>query len=525
MLRCGDEAQGSEAAPVVGLTSGPASPTSDSNPGHVVGRPLVVARGRLVPGEPCCLRLEDGRVVACVPLGPGERPPRDGSVLGDDGVLLLPAFADPHLHLFACAADRVGLELGDAPPPTIPALLERLREVARGLPPGAWLRASGYDEAWLAEGRHPTRAELDDAVPAHPLRLRHATRHATLLNGAGWMRVEQEIGRPAADLAPRDGRGFPVGPVFALEPEITRVVGPVDPAALARGLRAVGGALARCGVVHVDEVTASNDAARVARLAGAVADGDLPQRVRAFVADADEAEAARRAAGELVSIAGVKLLARSTDEVHAHDFRDRLGRARRAGLPVAVHAIEPDVVVAVLDALASAPPRAGADRAPDRLEHASLCPPEVVQRIASAGVAVVTQPAFVARRGDKYRREVEEPLHDWLYPLRDLRAAGVTVAAGSDAPVVPFDPRLGLDGAVRRTTRDGAVLGARQALTDADALELFTAAPAALRGERPASAFASGAVADLVLAEAESWREGWRGLRIRHALRAGRVIA
>lgn len=525
MLRCGDEAQGSEAAPVVGLTSAPASPTSHPTPDRVVGRPLIVDRGRLVPGPPRCLRIDRGRVVSTVPLVAGEPLPRDGSVLGDDSVLLLPAFADPHLHLVACAADRAGLELADAPPPTIPALLDRLREFARALPPGAWLRVSGYDEAWLAEGRHPTRAELDDAVPAHPLRIRHATRHATLLNGAGWQRVEQAIGRLSADLAPRDASGLPLGPAFALEPEITRVVGPVDEAALARGLRAVGGALARCGVVHVDEVTASNDAARVARLAGAVAAGDLPQRVRAFVADADEAEAARRVAGELVAIAGVKLLARSTDEVHARDFRDRLHRARRVGLPVAVHAVEPDVVVAVLDALVSAPARAGTDRVPDRLEHASLCPPEVVRRIASAGVAVVTQPAFVAWRGDKYRREVEEPLQDWLYPLRDLRAAGVTVAAGSDAPVVPFDPRLGLDGAVRRTTRDGAVLGARQALAAAEALELFTTAPAGLRGERPAGVLATGAVADLVLAEAASWRDGWRGLRIRHALRAGRVIA
>jgi predicted amidohydrolase YtcJ len=502
VLRCGDEAQGSEAAPVVGLS-----------PAYVVGRPVVADGERLAPAAPCRLRLEAGRIAACAPLDAGA-PPRDGIVLGDEHALLLPAFADPHVHLVACAADRAGLDLADAPPLTIPRLLDRLRRAVRGLPPGTWLRVSGYDEAWLTERRHPTRAELDRALPEHPLRMRHATRHATLLNSAGRARVEHALGLPPAQ-----------GPVFGLEPEITRVVGPVEPDALARGLRAVGAALARFGVVHLDEVTASNDAARIARLASAVAAGDLPQRLRAFVGDPEETEPARRAADDRVTIAGVKLLARSTDEVRTAAFTDRLHRSRRLGLSVAVHAVEPDVVVAVLDAFADAPPRAGTCDVPDRIEHASLCPPEVVRRIALAGVAVVSQPAFVAWRGDKYRREVEGPLQDWLYPLRDLRAAGVLVAAGSDAPVVPLDPRVGLDGAVRRTTRAGDVVGARQALDEVQALDLFTSAPARLRGDRGPRGLLPGAAADLLVVEPESWHERWRGLRVRQTLAAGRVIA
>jgi predicted amidohydrolase YtcJ len=477
-----------------------------------------------VPAEPCRLRLDGGRIVARTALA-RDPPSRDAVILGDADALLLPAFADPHLHLVACAADRAGVDLTDDPPATIAQLLDRLRASASILPAGTWLRASGYDEAWLAERRHPTRAELDAALPGHPLRLRHATRHATLLNALGWSRLEQTLGMPSPDRAPRAADGAPLGRVFGLEPEITRVVGPIEPAALAHGLRAVGSALAQLGVVHLDEVTASNDAARVRRLAEAVAAGDLPQRVRAFVGDADEAEPARRAAEGRVEIAGVKLLARSTDEVHGRDFVDRLRRARRRGLPVAVHAVEPDVIVAVLDALAAAPPRAGANDVSDRLEHASLCPPEVVRRIARAGFAVVTQPAFVAWRGDKYRREVEAPLHEWLYPLRDLLAAGVLVAAGSDAPVVPLDPRLALDGAMRRTTRDGDVIGAVQALDEPSALDLITAAPARLRGADARCGLVAGATADVLVLDADSWPGRWRELRIRHTVAAGRVIA
>ena len=509
MLRHRDEAQGSEAAAVVRLT-----------PSLLIGRPLRAdAAGRLRPAEPVCVQLDAGRVAAVTPLRVARRsgPGCDGLSLGDPEALLLPAFADPHIHLLACAADRAGLDLSADHPPNVETLLARLAAASMALPAGAWLRASGYDEAWLEKRRHPTRAELDAAVPDRPLRLRHATRHASLLNAQASTRVERACGR-------LDPARAPGALVYGLEPEITRVVGPLAPGELAASLRAVGRELARHGVVHVDEVTASNDAARVARLAAAVAAGDLPQQVRVFLGDPDELEPARRAAGQCVLIAGVKLLARSTDEVHAAAFGDTLARARRRGLPVAVHAVEPDVVDAVLDALAAAPPRSSATAVPDRIEHCSLCPPELVRRVAAAGVAVVTQPAFLALRGDKYRREVEPPLWPWLYPLRALRSSGVTVAGSSDAPVVSCDPRLGLDAAVRRTTLAADVLAPAERLDDASALDLFTVAAARLRGERVAG-LVPGAAADLLIAGHDATRAGWCGLVVRHTIAAGRVIA
>jgi len=516
VLRRRDEAEGSEASAVVGLS-----------PSAVVGRPLRAdPSGRLLPGDPVLLRIGAGRIVDVTPLAARDAVwDEPGGTLGDDQAVLLPAFADAHIHLMACAAGRAGVDLALEHPPTLATLLAHLAASAEAVSGAVWLRASGYDEAWLAERRHPLRMELDAAVARRPLRLRHATRHASLLNSLAFARVEQALGRLGEEHAPRDAAGTPLGIVYGLEPEITQVVGPLAEATLRAALRCVGNELARLGVVHLDEVTASNDAGRVARLATAVADGDLPQQLRVFVGDPDEAEPARRAAGGRVEIAGVKLLARSTEEVCAPGFLDTLVRARRRGLPVAVHAVEADVIAGVLAALEAAPPRHGGDvRVPDRLEHCSLCPPELVRRVAEAGVAVVTQPAFLAVRGAKYRAEVEPPLWPWLYPLRALRAAGVLVAGGSDAPVVPFDPRLGLDGATRRRAGDEMPLAPEEALDDAAALELFSVSAARLRGARVAG-LTAGAAADVLLAEPGSLRRGWRSLQVRRVLSAGRVIA
>jgi len=518
VLRRRDEAEGSEAPAVVRLSTS-----------CVIGRPLRAdATGRLVTADPVALRIAGGRIVAVGPLASHRAPSAADAVLGDDEALLLPAFADPHLHLVACAADRAGLDVSQPRPGTIAALLGRLTAAACALPAGSWLRASGHDEAWLAERGHPDRAELDRAVPRHPLRLRHATRHASLLNALAFARVEQALGTLDRERAPRDPHAVPLGIVYGLEPEITKVVGPLEAPVLRQALSDVGAELAAHGVVHLDEVTASNDAARVALLAAAVDDGALPQQIRVYLGDADEVAAARRAARGRLVVAGVKLLARSVDEAHAPAFRARLAGARRCGLPVAVHAVDADVAAVVLDALRDAPPRAdGAGGSPDRLEHCSLCPPELARRIAAAGVAVVTQPAFLAIRGVKYSHEVEPPLWPWLYPLRALRAAGVLVVGSSDAPVVPFDPRLGLDGASRRRGSDGVVLAPGEILDDGAALDLFTRAAARLRGASGPSGIDLGAPADLLVAEPGFLDSSadWRALRVRHTLSAGRAIA
>jgi hypothetical protein len=504
----------------------------------VIGR-LLVGRPDGSLGLTAAARLDcaDGRIVR-IRSGSGRAAREAGSsgsdppTVGNPESVLLPGLSDSHLHLIACAADRATLDLARDRPRSIDDLLERIAAAATTLAAGEWLRASGYDEAWLAERRHPTRAELDRVVSRNPLRVRHATRHGSLLNSKAWAIVARQSGMPD-----RSGDSM----MHGREPELTRLVGPADASALAAGFDALGRELLASGVVSVEDLGAANDRDRIATLAAAV-DAGFPQRVRAYVRDADELESAVRASRGRVEVVGVKLLARSTDEAGRATFRDAVVRARRRGLPLAVHAVEPDVVASVLDVLERAPARAAARPAgesvagaissyrqvstpvPDRIEHASLCPPELVKRIARAGLAVVTQPGFLVERGDKYRREVEEPLWGWLYPLRALRAAGVLVVGSSDAPVARPDARLGLAGATLRRTGTGTVLAPDERLSDRAALELFTSAAAALRGEEGRSGvLAEGARADIVVAGRHPADGGWAELPMRAAI-AGGVI-
>jgi predicted amidohydrolase YtcJ len=59
-------------------------------------------------------------------------------------------------------------------------------------------------------------------------------------------------------------------------------------------------------------------------------------------------------------------------------------------------------------------------------------------------------------------------------PLRDLLAAGVSLAGSSDAPVADYSPILGMQAAVTRRTAGGLVHQGEQAISPLQALELWT---------------------------------------------------
>jgi predicted amidohydrolase YtcJ len=152
---------------------------------------------------------------------------------------------------------------------------------------------------------------------------------------------------------------------------------------------------------------------------------------------------------------------------------------------VAVHCVTRVQLVLTLAALDVA------GRAPgDRIEHGAVIPAEMVP--ALGGLTVVSQPHFVAERGEQYARDVApEDLPD-LWRLRSLIDAGVAVAAGSDAPFGGADPWA----VMRAASRRPAGLGPGEAVDPATALRLFLGSPAMPSVPR---VIAPGAAADLVL--------------------------
>ena len=146
-----------------------------------------------------------------------------------------------------------------------------------------------------------------------------------------------------------------------------------------------------------------------------------------------------------------------------------LRAARARGLQVAVHCVtEADLVFSL-----SLMEEAGEAHS-FRIEHASVVPPEFLPRLAAPEVTVVTQPNFVAERGDAYLAEIPVDEHSFLYRGASFLRHGVKLGGGTDAPFGHFDPWAAMQAAVERRTHDEVILGPNERLSPEQALALFT---------------------------------------------------
>ncbi|WP_139333491.1 amidohydrolase family protein, partial [Mycobacterium sp. SP-6446] len=162
-----------------------------------------------------------------------------------------------------------------------------------------------------------------------------------------------------------------------------------------------------------------------------------------------------------------------TDWITEHHAADR---------PVALHCVTAAQLVVAIAAL-----RAAGSHRRDRIEHAAVVPDDTLADLAelsaSGHLTVVTQPNFVAERGDQYLADVPPAEHGQLWRVASLLKAQVRVALSTDMPFGHGDPWTAMRAAVYRTTPSGAVLGAGERVSARQALTMFLGAP-----ERPALA-------------------------------------
>ena len=174
-------------------------------------------------------------------------------------------------------------------------------------------------------------------------------------------------------------------------------------------------------------------------------------------------------------------------------------RCASLGFPVAVHAVEADVVRGSAQVFAGSPslPKR---TPPHRIEHCSEAPPDALTDIAECGASIVTQPGFVHHHGDRYLAEVSPTMHDYLYRAASLAARGIVVAFSSDAPVSDPNPMPALHAATTRRTSAGSSLGGHEAMGMRAALSAYTLEPARVIGaDKSLGTLTPGSLADMVL--------------------------
>ena len=200
----------------------------------------------------------------------------------------------------------------------------------------------------------------------------------------------------------------------------------------------------------------------------------------------------------------------------------------QAGKQIAIHALDEKAVKAACEAIQFAIEKFPAKDHRHRIEHCSVCPPDLARKIVSLGITVVTQPAFIYFHGERYFDTVPDEQLKHLYPIRTLLDQGVNVAGSSDCPSVTPDPLIGIQAAMHRLSATGDIIGDREKIQATTALQMYTlsAARAAFE-ETIKGTITPGKLADLVVLNADPTRLGaaeFKNLQVEKTIIGGKVV-
>jgi predicted amidohydrolase YtcJ len=438
------------------------------------------------------LRVRDERIAAI-----GHLAAESGETVFDaGGGALLTGLHDHHLHFLAFAASFNSVRCGPPEVTIAEELVQALRAAAGA--PGGWIRGIGYHETVAGE---IDRAWLDRAVPDRPIRLQHRGGRLWVLNSRALEKVlEEDEASPELRATGRlyDGDTW-------LRKRLSDALPPLGPASRY---------LASRGVTDFTDASPTNSAQEAGIFHDAIRRGELIQSVMMMGSAALEI----RDLPGLV-LGATKIHLREAALPPFDETTERIVHSHAAQRPVAVHCVTLAELIFTLAAFEDTGTIAG-----DRIEHAGIVPPDALPRIARLGLTIVTQPNFIAERGDAYLQDVDSADHASLYRLRSFLDAGIGLGGGTDAPFGHADPWAAMAAAVSRQSKGGHIFGPDEALTPERALALFQGDPHAPGGQ--ARTLVVGARADLCLID-RPWAEARRDLAavgVAMTLKAGRIV-
>ncbi len=437
--------------------------------------------------------------------GPGTR------VIDCAGKTLTPGFNDAHCHIFSLMRKQLTLDLSASVVKSIADIKRLLNQKAQNTPSGEWINGSDYSDFHLAEKRHPTRWDLDEVAPDHPVILSHRSLHACVLNSRALALAGINIAtpEPPGGSIRRDiNTGEPDGVLFDMLGYIRyRVMPPLAEEALTRGFTDVNHLFLSLGITSLQDATVTNDFKRWQIYRRFIDKGLLKSRIY-LMTGMDNTDAFRnaglkfRTGDDSLRMGGLKIvLGEATGQLFPAqpDLNRIVLEAHRQGCQVAIHTVEPETIEAALiayeNALLSHP---SAHR--HRLEHCAESTPPLFERIKKLQAVVSMQPPFLYYSGERYLVQVKPDNLRWLYRVKSFLEAGIKVAGGSDNPVVPNNPLVGIQSAVLRQTERGNTIAPEERVSPLDALALYTTGAAyASYDENVKGSITPGKLADLVL--------------------------
>jgi predicted amidohydrolase YtcJ len=477
----------------------------------------VFTNGRILTSDPArpsaaAVAVRDGRIVA-VGDEAAVQPQVEASAMTIDlgGRTMVPGFIDAHNHM-ACTAETFFAV--DASPRSVSSIADLVAEInlaAQRIAPGAWIRGFGMDWTRFAEGRRPTRWDLDEAGNQHPVVILHVSGHYALVNSRALADsgLDEAAPDPAGGSLERDESGRLTGLLLdsatnlvlqssvdicghgpnihtAVETdELATMVGEAsrrylaagltticDPQVTSREMQAYQLARAR-GDLNIRTVmlplSHQLDEYLAIGLVGPMGDDHLRIGAMKFYTDG----AITGGTAMFSKPMGSRGQYPGSLYHEPAELASMLRRAAGAGWQLAIHTMGDRAMGIMLDAVEAAMAAAPDNDIRHRIEHSTWPTPEQLARIARLGMVPVTQPGSIPELGDIWHDHLGERVHRAM-PLRDELELGIRLAISSDAFVQSYRPLDTIAAAMHRVTPRGVPIGPDQELTVEEALAAHT---------------------------------------------------
>jgi predicted amidohydrolase YtcJ len=469
---------------------------------------LLLVNGKIITMERArpaatALSIRAGRIVAVGDESEARAAAPNAESIDLKGRTATPGLNDAHAHPMGVGFALADLDLSTPPNRSIRDLVGLVAETSKAREPGSWIVGRGYDQARLEEQRHPTRYDLDDVAPEHPVLLIRACHHIAVANSRALALAGITAATPDPDggTIDRDEHGEPTGVVREAAFERVRLaIGEPTEEQIADALVLGGRAFLASGVTSAVEAGISRPE-QLRAYQRLRREGRLPVRSYLMML-IDEtlddliALGVRTGLGdEWLRIGPAKLFSDGSiggrtarmrrpyegqpDNVGLWmmpeaELKAKVRRAHQAGFQVGIHAIGDAAIDLVLDAYEEA---MKANPRPDprhRIEHCSIVDEATIARIARLGVIPVPGTSFLYHFRDAYIQNLGYDRLRFTYGMASFARHGIIAAASTDAPVVPTSATIGLQTMMTRRDVNGAEIWPEEAVSLDEALRAYT---------------------------------------------------
>jgi predicted amidohydrolase YtcJ len=480
------------------------------------------------------------------------------------GRCTIPAFNDAHNHMLEVGLKFTRVRLDECE--SIAEMVELVRERAKTTPDGEWIIGEGWNDARFAEGRLPSRLDIDAATNKHPVLLKRFfnmdvvnTRALELAN------VTRDTPDPQGGKIEHFDDGTPSGILRASAKMHVRALLP-DPSEdeCVAALEIAAREYHKVGITSVLdpglmpwEMRAYMSARRQGRLSMRMS---LMPSWHGFREHETEAELDDRARNlgvwtgvgdEWLRINGLKMavdggttsrtawmfqpfvgetVVRDFNRLNPAQLRRYFKFGHELGWDIGIHAIgdraHHESAKAFADVLDATSAKRGHRH---NLIHAYFASEESLQHMARHQLAAVIQPTFIYYEGDDLFRDVGKTLAHRYKPMRTYLDCGIPVIATSDVPsTVGFNPAVGLYSLVTRKTFKGTPIAPQEAVTRDEALMGYTVnSPWLTREEHIKGRLKPGMLADVVVLDRDYFNcdaEAIKDLRVELTVMGGEVV-